>query len=63
MWKFFSDEARKYTKLPICGVGGLSTPDFIETQLKSGRINCAAMSRQIVADPEWVNKIVDGKQN
>lgn len=59
----FSDEARKYTKLPICGVGGLATPDFVETQLKSGRIDCAAMSRQLIADPEWVNKTAGGQQS
>ena len=55
----YSDETRKYTNLPICGVGGLSTPDFVEAQLKSGRIDCAAMSRQLIADPEWVNKLVN----
>ena len=53
----FCDEVRKYTKLPICGVGGLSDPDFVEKQLESGRIDCAAMSRQLIADPEWVNKV------
>lgn len=59
----FSDVARKYTELPICGVGGLSTPDFVEEQLKSERINFAGMSRQIIADSEWVNKIVSGQQS
>lgn len=57
----FCDEVRKYTKLPICGVGGLNNPDFIEEQLASGRIDCAAMSRQLVADPEWVNKVLHGQ--
>lgn len=57
----FCDEVRKYTKLPICGVGGLSTPDFVEAQLKSGRIDCTAMSRQLIADPEWVNKTASGQ--
>lgn len=54
----FCDEVRKYTNLPICGVGGLSTPDFIEKQLEDGRITCAAMSRQLIADPDWVKKVV-----
>lgn len=53
----FCDEVRKYTNLPICGVGGLSTPDFIEKQLEDGRITCAAMSRQLIADPDWVKKV------
>ena len=56
----FCDEVRQYTNLPICGVGGLTDPDFVEKQLADGRIQCAAMSRQLLADPDWVNKLKDG---
>lgn len=56
----FCDEVRKLTKLPICSVGGLTDPDFIEQQLASGRIECAAMSRQLTADPDWPNKVCSG---
>ena len=59
----YCDVVRKYTDLPVCGVGGLSSPEFVERQLASGRIQCAAMSRQLIADPEWVNKVLDGKKN
>ena len=57
----FCDEVRKCTQLPICGVGGLSSPAFVDEQLKSGRIDCAAMSRQLIADPDWVNKVLEGR--
>ena len=57
----FCDMVRKYTQLPICGVGSLSQPDFVEEQLKSGRIDCASMSRQLIADPEWVNKTIQNQ--
>ena len=57
----FCDEVRRYTSLPICGVGGLNDPDFVEQQLASGRIQCAAMSRQLLADPDWVNKLKNGE--
>ena len=56
----FCDEVKKYTRLPLCGVGGLSDPAFVEEQIASGRIDCAAMSRQLIADPNWVNKVLDG---
>ena len=56
----FCDEVRQYTALPICGVGGLTDPDFVEKQLSDNRIQCAAMSRQLLADPDWVNKIKNG---
>ena len=53
----FCDAVRGLTDLPICGVGGLSSPEFVSEQLESGRIDCAAMSRQLIADPDWVNKV------
>lgn len=58
----FCDEVRALTHCPICGVGGLTDPDFIEAQLAAGRIDCAAMSRQLIADPEWPNKVAAGQE-
>lgn len=57
----YCDRVRALTALPICGVGGLSSPDFVDEQLAQGRIDCAAMSRQLIADPEWVNKALAGR--
>lgn len=57
----FCDQVRRYTSLPICGVGGLVHPEFAEHQLKDNRIQCAAMSRQLIADPQWVNKAAAGE--
>lgn len=57
----FADEVRKLTSLPICGVGALSSPDFIEAQLASGRIDFAAMSRQLFADSFWPQKVREGR--
>ena len=52
---------RGLTRLPVCGVGGLTDPEFIEAQLKAGRIDCAAMSRQLIADPAWPRKVMEGR--
>lgn len=57
----FCDKVRALTDKPVCGVGGLTDPDFIETQLRSGRIQCAAMSRQLIADPAWPRKVAAGQ--
>lgn len=57
----YCDEVRKFTTLPLCGVGGLTSPDFVEKELAQGRIDCAAMSRQLIADPAWVHKVIAGK--
>ena len=59
----FCDQVRQLTKLPICGVGGLTDPDFVEQQLCTGRIDCAAMSRQLTADPDWPQKVREGRCN
>lgn len=39
-------------------MGGLTRPDFVEEQLAKGRIDCAAMSRQLIADPSWPSKVI-----
>lgn len=57
----FCDQVRALTDLPICGVGGLTDPEFVEEQLARGRIDCAAMSRQLIADPNWPRKVAAGK--
>ena len=57
----FCDQVRALTALPICGVGGLTNPDFVEQQLESGRIQCAAMSRQLIADPDWPRKVLEDR--
>ena len=57
----FCDEVRTLTHKPVCGVGGLTDPDFIEAQLRAGRIDCAAMSRQLIADPDWPRKVCAGQ--
>ena len=33
----------------------------MEEQLHTGRIDCAAMSRQLIADPDWPNKVFSGR--
>lgn len=55
------DQVRGLTRLPVCGVGGLTDPGFVEEQLRSGRIDCAAMSRQLIADPDWPRKVSAGR--
>ena len=57
----FCDQVRRLTHLPICGVGGLTDPDFVEAQLSAGRMDCAAMSRQLIADPDWPAKVLSGR--
>lgn len=55
------DQVRKWTHLPVCGVGGLTDPEFVEQQLQDGRVDCVAMSRALIADPDWPKKVLEGR--
>ncbi len=57
----YADEVRRFTSLPVCGVGGITSPDFAEEQLANGRVDCIAMSRQLIADPDWPHKAAEGR--
>ena len=57
----FCKEVRKYTDKPICAVGGFSHPAFVETVLNFQLADCISMSRQLIADPDWVRKVKEGK--
>lgn len=56
----FCDEVKKVSKLPVCAVGGFTDPVFAEKQLRDKRVDCIAMSRQLVADCNWPNKVLSG---
>ncbi len=59
----YADAVRALTRLPVCGVGKLHTPAFIEQALASGRIQFAAMSRQLNADDQWLEKVAGGRES
>ena len=59
---YVSDEIRRFTKLPVCCAGKLSDPQMVEKLIANRRLDYAAMSRQLVADPEWVIKVSSGRE-
>lgn len=48
-------------RVPVCGVGKLQTPAFIERELERGTMDWAALSRQLLADPDWPAKVAAGQ--
>lgn len=58
---YLADEVKKYTTLPVCGVGKLSSPDFIESVISNNRVDMIAMSRQLLADSDWLQKVREGR--
>lgn len=50
-------EVKKYTNKIVCGVGKLKTPYFVNDVLKENMVDMVGLSRQFIADEEWVLKI------
>lgn len=48
------------TTLPVCAVGKLQHPDFIDDVLNEG-FELVGLSRQLVADPYWGNKVMENR--
>ncbi len=53
-------EIKKHVSVPVIAVGRM-LPEVAEEALAAGRIDFAAMGRQLLADPELPNKITEGR--
>ncbi|WP_341703786.1 NADH:flavin oxidoreductase [Ferrovibrio sp.] len=49
--------------VPVISVGKISDPAEAETLLQEGRADMIGMARQLLADPDWVKKVADGRQD
>ena len=56
----FADQVKALTCKPVIGVGNLRHPEFNDQAIENGRIDAAAMSRQLIADPDWTAKLLAG---
>lgn len=55
------DTIRSITTKPVMCAGAL-TPDIAEQAVERGNIQFAMIGRALIADPQYINKIRDGKQ-
>ena len=53
-------EIKKHVSVPVIAVGRM-LPDVAEEAIAAGRIDFAAMGRQLLADPELPNKLREGR--
>jgi 2,4-dienoyl-CoA reductase-like NADH-dependent reductase (Old Yellow Enzyme family) len=47
--------------VPVVSVGKISAPVEAEQLLRDGRADIIGMARQLLADPDWVNKVAQGR--
>ncbi|MCW5751271.1 MAG: NADH:flavin oxidoreductase [Alphaproteobacteria bacterium] len=49
--------------LPVISVGKISDPDDAERLLAEGRADMIGMARQLLADPDWPRKVMEGRRD
>ena len=50
-------------RVPIIGVGSIHTPDEAVQALEQTGIPLIALGRELIIEPEWVEKVEQGKEN
>jgi len=56
-----SEKVKKVTSLPVIAVGRLHYPETAEKAIAEGKADFIAIGRGLLSEPDWVNKIADGK--
>lgn len=49
--------------IPVMATGSLRHPEFVEEILAAGKCDMIGMGRGLVADPEWCNKLAEGRED
>lgn len=52
---------KKAVNIPIISSGKLGYPDLAEQALADGKLDFVALARYLLADPEWANKVKQGR--
>ncbi len=53
--------AKKIVNIPVITVGKLQYPELAERVLQEGKADFIALGRSLLADPEWANKVKEGR--
>jgi 2,4-dienoyl-CoA reductase-like NADH-dependent reductase (Old Yellow Enzyme family)/thioredoxin reductase len=62
-WRVYLSEAvKKEVKIPVISVGVIREPDFAESIIKKKKTDFVALGRGLIADPQWCNKALAGKE-
>ena len=63
-WRVYLAEAIKAeVEIPVVAVGVLRQPGFVEQVLADGRADFVALGRELLAEPEWVLKTSEGRED
>ena len=60
-WVFLSEAIKKNVNIPVIAVGRINTPEVAEEILTKGQADMVAIGRQLIADPFWPKKVLEGR--
>ncbi len=55
-------EVKRAVTIPVIAVGGMNDPEVAERTLREGKANLVALGRGLIADPQWPNKVKEGRE-
>jgi 2,4-dienoyl-CoA reductase-like NADH-dependent reductase (Old Yellow Enzyme family)/thioredoxin reductase len=58
-----AEAIKKNVRIPVVAVGGFNAPEQIEEAIATGKCDFVALGRQQLADPAFVNKTLQGREN
>ena len=58
---YLAEMAKKAVDLPVITVGKLGNPELAERVLLEGKADFIALGRPLLADPDWPNKVREGR--
>lgn len=63
-WKVpFAEVVKKRVSIPVAACGSLRHPDYIDSIIEAGKCDLVALGRQLFAEPEFCNKIAEGRED
>lgn len=60
-WTYLAKEMKKVISIPVVTCNQIRNPSVAEEILRNGLADIVAMGRQLIADPEYVTKVKEGR--
>lgn len=57
----FAEKVKEVVKVPVIAAGRMDDPDIGAKAIAEGRLDCVALARPVLADPDLVNKVRSGE--
>lgn len=62
-WVDLAAEIKRAVNIPVACAGRIRTPQEAEELLRDGKLDLVQMARALIAEPEWVNKAREGRDD